>query len=247
MRDDKNMKARKTPRRRTFIVSVVVIYTMLVVFGCYVYAYFSANATFPNVFNVSEHNMVLIENFDPTNWPDVTTKKISLRNDAPLDTGVPVYVRIQFAESWYSYDMQNNSRVDLSLTLKNAEAKQQNVVIKTWNADAGLYTQSGEFNEAKWVKGSDGWFYYRAVVKPGESVDILETVKLDTELLQAVFADADNGEFLANQYKEGNYTLTFLYEAALSEHADRGYAYTELDDWEYAPTVADGVVSWNTK
>ena len=62
MRDDKNMKIKKTPRKRTFIVSVVVIYTMLVVFGCYVYAYFSSDATFPNVFNVSEHSMVLIEN-----------------------------------------------------------------------------------------------------------------------------------------------------------------------------------------
>ena len=130
------------------------------------YAIFQKSMNITNRFNTAEYNVKIDEEFNPSTWPGVTTKKVSVNNEGTA----PVLVRVSYNEIWkYNGNIINN--------LVNG----QNVVIKNWVST---------FN-TDWTY-KDGWYYYKKVLPGKSSVQILESIKLNDSIATMEY---QNGEY----------------------------------------------------
>lgn len=125
--------------------------------------------------------------------------EISFKNEGAGSS--KVLLRIAYSETWSKTDG----------TIVSNVANNTNVVTKSWT-DA--------FNQ-DFVNGNDGWYYYKKVLNPEETVKVLNSITL-----------ADSS------YSKYNYDLSFRFE---SVQADATAANTL---WGKNVTVNDGAVTW---
>ncbi|MDE5831084.1 MAG: hypothetical protein K2H53_05650, partial [Clostridia bacterium] len=80
------------------------------------------------------------------------------------------------------------------------------------------------------VLGSDGWYYYTKVLDAGSTIQLLESIELDENVLDSLpYADS---------YSEYDYELTFRYESIQATEK----AVKQL--WNKDITINGDNVSW---
>lgn len=185
-------------------------------------AYFKSEANLSNKFKTSTFNIEIDENFEGEWKPDDgwTTKEVSFVNKEIVVEGqvtnAPAVLRINYNELW-------SKEVDGKLLILNNMVNKKNVVLKTW---------TNAFKN-DFIDGNDGWYYYKKVLSAQSSVKVLESIKLDKELIESS-PDAE-------QYKDFNYELTFNFEAV---QADKN-AVNEV--WGHDIEISGNDVTWQFK
>ena len=170
------MKKRKL---KTKPLILLAIFTIAIIGGTI--AYFYQNINIPNQFKTMTYNINLTEEFN-NDWG---TKNVYITNNESSST--PVVLRISYNEIWSK--TVNNNVSTLSNTING-----NNLVNKEWTS-----TFTNDF-----IDGSDGWYYYKLVLNPNETIQILKSIALNTNLIE-------NTEYY-NDYREYNYNLIFNYE-----------------------------------
>lgn len=170
------MKKRKL---KTKPLILLAIFTIAIIGGTI--AYFYQNINIPNQFKAMTYNINLTEEFN-NDWG---TKNVYITNNESSST--PVVLRISYNEIWSK--TVNNNVSTLSNTING-----NNLVNKEWTS-----TFTNDF-----IDGSDGWYYYKLVLNPNETIQILNSISLNTNLIE-------NTEYY-NDYREYNYNLIFNYE-----------------------------------
>lgn len=146
------------------------------------FAYYYNEVIIPNKFKAMTYSVAIEEVFNGT-WG---TKEVSIVNKEATNT--PVVLRVSYNELWI-----NN--VDGSNVSLNNKLNRQDVVTKNWTNDF--------VND--FVKGDDGWYYYKKVLNAEEKVKILDSIELNEELIRNSL-DYD-------KYKNNTYELDFNVES----------------------------------
>ena len=168
-------------KNRRFLVLMFGIFIFFYSLGI-VFALYRALVVVPNRFKAMTYNVVLDEEF----YDDWGTKKVTITNRD--STNVPVALRVSFNEVW------SNTVGDEYYTLSN-KVNGLDTVKKEWTP-----TFLNDF-----VLSDDGWYYYKKVLNPEESVQILNSISLSDN----VIVDSPYYE----EYKKYDYELSFNYEA----------------------------------
>lgn len=166
---------------------------------------FSSNALL-NKFKTMTYNVSLEEEF----YDDWGTKKVYINNK---DLENSLILRVNYAEVW-------SKEVDGKLLYLSNKVNGQDVVDKKWTS---TFTDN-------FIKGSDGWYYYKKLLKPGEKILLLEEINLDDEVVAA--------SPYAKDYKSYNYELTFGYETI------QGDANAAQKLWNKTITISEDNVNW---
>lgn len=149
-------------------------------------AFFLIRTNFENVFNVPKYGVAIEEEF----YNEFGTKKVYFVNKQEAN----VAIRINYNEVWKKTIDDEN--ISLNNKINNEE-----IVNKSW---------TGEF--LKDFTYHDGWYYYNKVLKGGDSVQVLEKILLNEELLKK--------SNLKDEYINADYELDFNLESVqLSESA----------------------------
>lgn len=114
------------------------------------------------------------------------TKEVSIVNKEATNT--PVVLRISYNELW----INNMDGSNVSL---NNKLNKQDVVTKNWT--------NNFVND--FVKGDDGWYYYKKVLNAEERVKVLDSIELNEEVIRNSL-DYD-------KYKNNTYELDFNVES----------------------------------
>lgn len=171
-------------------------------------AYYYETVYIPNQFKTMTYDVELTEEFN-NEWG---TKKVYITNNESSNTSV--VIRIGINELW------SKEVDDVLLTLSNT-LNGSNVVNKVF---------TNTFNN-DFVNGNDGWYYYKKILRPNESIQILDSISLNTNLIQ-------NTPYY-DDYLSYNYNLNFNYEA-LEAKVD-----TILEIWNKNVSINSINVSWN--
>lgn len=192
------------------IKPIIFIFISILLIGIgTTYAVFNNNYTFTNSFKSSTVDVKIEENFTPKPWnrDTKTTKEVKIANKGNSD----VVIRISYDEVW-SKEL-NGEKVQIN-NLVNG----QNVVIKEWTSDF----------LKNFVLKDDGWYYYNKVLKGNSAVTILESIKLDYDLVDAS----------SENYEEYDYELSFNFEAVQAD------AKAIKEVWKVDATLAGNSVTW---
>lgn len=172
------------------------------------YAYYQSNVVLPNRFQTMTYNVTINENFNNT-WG---TKEVSFVNNEESNT--PVVLRVNYNEQW-------RKEIDDYVVLLSNKIGNTNVVTKSWTSD---------WNN-NFVDGNDGWYYYKKVLGPQESVKVLNSIALNNTLISSS-PDYEN-------YQTYDYRLDFNFEAI---QANESAIY---DIWNRRVTLnSEGGASW---
>lgn len=166
-------------KKKTLIFILLLLLTVAV--GS-TFAYYYNEVIIPNKFKAMTYSVAIEEVFNGT-WG---TKEVSIVNKEATNT--PVVLRISYNELWI-----NN--VDGSYVSLNNKLNRQDVVTKNWT--------NNFVND--FVKGDDGWYYYKKVLNAEERVKILDSIELNEELIRNSL-DYD-------KYKNNTYELDFNVES----------------------------------
>ena len=169
----------KIKNRRALIFILAVAF--LGIIGS-TYAYYQSNVALPNRFKTMTYNVIIEENFNNT-WG---TKEVTFKNNE--ETNIPVVLRINYNEQW-------RKEVNGFTLLLNNKVGNTNVVTKNWTTD---FTND-------FVLKDDGWYYYKKVLGPQESVKVLNSISLNNSLISS-------SPDYAN-YQTYDYRLDFNFEA----------------------------------
>ena len=184
------------------LIFVGILMVVCAVVG-YTVAYYYSNIVVPNQFQSMTYNVQITEeDFKNT----FGTKKVFFKNEE--ETNTPVVLRFNFNESWGNG--VNN--------LINGT----NVVTKTWT-DA--FTND-------FALGDDGWYYYKKVLNPQESVQVLESISRNDTLI--------NSSPNRSEYVNSNYHLDINFEAIQATPE----AVQEI--WNKSITITGTSVTWPT-
>lgn len=136
--------------KKKFIgISIVVTCTLLIAIGIS-FAYFTSKDSVVNVFNTGDINIEVNENIDDSK--DI--KQVWVENKGPSDC----LVRVSITPRWVDEE-GNPINGDVNMI------------------ELGFAEQTD--NAPKWIKGSDGFYYYTSRLSSGEiTSNLLETVKL---------------------------------------------------------------------
>ena len=171
-------------------------------------AYYYQNVTLPNEFQTLVYNVTIDEEY----YDDWGTKKVYINNSDSSNT--PVVLRINYNEIWnykgYGAD------VKLSNTINGT-----NVVDKDWTS-----TFTNDF-----IDGQDGWFYYKKLLSPNETIQILDSISLNTTLIES---SPDYQDYLDFDYK-----LSINYEA-LGPNTNKISSI-----WNKNATISGNNVTWS--
>lgn len=171
------------------------------------FAYYYTEVIIPNQFKTLTYNVTVEDEF----YDDWGVKKVFFVNKE--ETNTPVVLRINFNESW-------RREVDgITLSLDN-NVNGENVVLKEWT-DA--FTND-------FIKGDDGWYYYKKVLDSSERVQVLESISLNEELILTSPYYED--------YKVFDYELSFNFEAI---QASSGAV---SDIWNRSVSISGDAVTW---
>ena len=171
------------------------------------FAYYYQNFSIPNQFKSMTYNVNLTEDFN-NDWE---TKKVYITNNETGNTNV--VLRISYNEVWIKTDMSN------ALTISNT-INGNNLVTKSWTT-----TFTNDFTD-----GLDGWYYYNKVLKPNDTIQILNSISLNTNLIE--------NTIYYNDYLEYDYNLIFNYEAIEANSSKIS------DIWGKTATINNLNVSW---
>lgn len=147
---------KKKSNNKKPLVALVLLLLVGVVGGTF--AYFSSSAGFENLFKTSPYNVTYEEEFiSPENWtPGTTTEKtVSVTNNTAIEDeheGINIAVRFKVEEEWSN---------GVSATLDNGEK-------------AAVLNFADDFDTK--FEEKDGYYYYLTELKPGETVNFLESV-----------------------------------------------------------------------
>lgn len=169
-------------------------------------AYFYNSKTISNRFNTMTYDVELEEEF----YDDWGTKKVTIKNK---EESTDVVLRISYNEQW-------SKEVDGSLNTLSNIINGESVVNKNWTN-----TFTNDF-----LLGDDGWYYYKKTLSPGESINILDSISLNENLIS-------NSEYY-DDYKNYDYSLTFNYEAIQATSK----AIKEI--WNIDVTINDSSLDW---
>ncbi|MDK0642582.1 SipW-dependent biofilm matrix protein BsaA [Clostridium perfringens] len=104
------------------------------------------------------------EEADNTLPGDKVTKQVNVSNKATYDQ----LIRVKIKKVWK--DAKGNEKSDLDT--KNINLNFENNL-----------TDSNKPEEGKWIEGSDGYYYYNAIVNPdGQTANLLESVTLSKDI-----------------------------------------------------------------
>lgn len=144
-----------------------------------VLAYYLNSVTISNKFNTMTYDVEIKERFENK----FGTKEVEFVNKEK-DTSVGVALRVRYNELWSNVN-ENGVVSVLSNKIGNI-----NVVDKEWTNDF--------LNDFDYI---DGWYYYKKILKPGESVKILNSISKNSILSSHT------------EYNEYDYELTFNFES----------------------------------
>ena len=144
-----------------------------------VLAYYLNSVTISNKFNTMTYDVEIKERFENK----FGTKEVEFVNKEK-DTSVGVALRVRYNELWSNV---NENGVVSVLSNKIGDI---NVVDKEWTNDF--------LNDFDYI---DGWYYYKKILKPGESVKILNSISKNSILSSHT------------EYNEYDYELTFNFES----------------------------------
>lgn len=148
------------------------------------FAFWSGKIEHTNELKAHRTDAEIQETFEQGSQPSgMVPKKVTFRNNSTN----AALLRVAYAETWKK--QSGNDEV-----LLNNQINGTDVAAKNWINGFGE-------NSDLWQDGGDGWFYYKKVLKPGETTeDILESVTFP--------------EYRENykDYKEAEYQLYFRME-----------------------------------
>ena len=163
------------------IIFVILLFLVILSIGGTI-AYYYQNIVIPNEFQTLLYNVTIDEDFN-NEWG---TKKVYITNNEISNSNV--LIRVNYNEIWSK--KIGNTLVYLSNTINGT-----NVVDKGWTD-----TFSNDF-----IDGLDGWYYYKKLLAPNETIQILNSISLNNYLIE------QNSEY--EEYLDYNYKLIFNYEA----------------------------------
>ena len=207
MKDKKELSNKKSKSKfKPKLMPLIFIALLLIVTVSITYAVLFSTSSIANRFETMKYDVTLEEEFN-NDWG---TKRVYIKNN---EAATPVVLRVSYIEFW-SKEVE-----DELLTLSN-KIDEQDVVNKNWTS-----TWRNDF-----VLGSDGWYYYTKVLNAGSTIQLLESIELDENVL-ASSQDAD-------KYREYDYELTFNYETIQATEK----AVKQL--WNKDITISGDNVTW---
>lgn len=206
-----DIKKRKLSKKGKKIILSLFIILFVGVIGIS-YAFYSSFKEVENIFKTAAYDVAIEEEF----YDDWGTKKVSIVNKDANST--PVIIRINYDEIW-SKNI-DGTVVNLSNIVKTETETLRAVTLKT----------PSDF-EANFIDGKDGWYYYTKVLKPNQSVMLLESVALNEDVIKQSPYYED--------YKSFDYQLSYNFEAIQATET----AVKEI--WGLEINVSsDGEITW---
>ena len=183
----------------------IIILIMLIIVGSSVtFAYVINNISVSNRFKMMTYDVEIKENFENK----FGTKEVTFVNKEK-DSNTNVALRIRYDEIW------SNKNANGVLNVLSNKINNINVVDKEWT-DAFL-------NDFIY---DDGWYYYKKILKPGESVKVLNRIQKNSIL--------ENND----EYDDYNYELTFSFEGI---QATKGAI---KDTWNKNVSIEGDNITW---
>ena len=170
------------------------------------FAIFNSQAVFENIFKTSKYDVGIKEEF----YDDWGTKKVSFVNN----DSTPVIIRISYTEIW---NIEENG----ALTILSTKIDGKDVVNKEWTD-----TFKDDF-----VDGHDGWYYYKKVLDSNSSVDVLNSIELNEEVVK------DHPDY--KKYLSTDYKLAFNFESIQADYK------AVKNTWNKTITINNGNINWN--
>ncbi len=166
------------------IISILVVATS--------FAYWSSTLNHKNELHADSIKGEIQETFDKNSKPYGTVDKLVYFKN---DNSANAFLRVVDVEYWSSVNGDET-------TLLPNKVKGTEVATKNWTPDFS--------NTNLWEKGSDGWYYYKRILRPNESTD---------PILSSVTFPEYTGDH--SNYKDADYHLYFrmeLLQASSSEY-----------------------------
>lgn len=170
------------------IGSILSILSLLVVGS--VYGFWHQELEHTNHLKADTIQAEIAENFTPQEPEGTVDKEVSFQNKGSTD----VFLRIAYVENW-----EKQGEAGETILLNN-QLDGEDVSKKNWAAN----------KEENWQDGEDGWFYYKHILKPGETTEnVLESVS---------FPDYEQEKY--QPYQEADYSLYFKVEMLQASTGD---------------------------
>lgn len=165
-------------KKKAVIVSSVVLALLLVVGGTM--AWFTSNPeAIDNKFTAGTVKIRVNENgfknLENVNPGDTHEKKVTIESLGSKQT----YIRVQLTPKW-----------------ENADG----IISELKEKEPTSYDIGGD-----WIEGEEGWYYYKDIMKGGETTPLIEEVKFD-------------GPKMGDKYQGATFTLTIKAEAVQASH-----------------------------
>lgn len=187
------------------LIFILAILVLGIVGGTF--AYYYSEIAISNEFKTLTYNVQIEEEFNKT-WG---TKKVSFVNKEATNT--PVVLRINYNESWRKE--VNGTKLSLDNNVNG-----ENAVTKNWTT---AFTND-------FIEGDDGWYYYKKTLNAKKSVQVLDSIALNEDLIST--------SPYYEEYKDYDYELDFNFEA-IQANTD---AINEI--WNKKATISGGNVTW---
>ena len=163
------------------------------------YAFFNTNRNKSNEFFTSSYDVYIEEDDGENDWGE---KNISLVNSEDAKSGA--IIRLYYVEKWgeesisdveiqQMLNYKNDNSIVFLSSLSNSY-NNKNVVDIGWT--------NSFLND--FVDGGDGWYYYKKILQPGNSVKIVESLNLSNDI-------SSNTE-LFNLYSANEYKFDVIFE-----------------------------------
>ena len=192
------MKRINYNRKPIFFLSFLIVFILFSM----TFALFYSRLVIPNEFTTATYNVIIDEeDFED----DFGPKKVYIRNEEL--TNAPAVIRVSYDEMWSMDD--NGVYVVLSNKINNTD-----VVTKNWTNDW--------LNNFTYI---NGWYYYNKILSAGESVQILQSI-------------SKNQNVITSSYDDYDYKLSFSFESVQATTD----AINSL--WNLTPTISGSNVSW---
>lgn len=212
-------------------LKLIVAFTLLVVTSIFgfgnVYAWLSNQNTASNIINTPVAEVAIVEGNTPEDLDGWTPQNISWGNDVLKyvrfsNTGQStMLIRATYAQTWKSGTayLSNLAKIDSGYV---------NVAEPHW-------TISGFTNNSLWwYNTNDGWYYYRKILEPGESTDVV----------------MDKVTFISPEppgYNGAEYSILFRLESC--QYSSNPENENQLASWKTfgtTYTVSSGTLTWST-
>ena len=175
------------------------------------FAYYYSEVVIPSEFKAMNYDVKIEEEF----YGKFGTKKVSFVNNN--EEGVPVLLRMNYNESWIKTIEEDGEIIEIfkPTLYYDQDSNQRLSVEKQWTEN---FEEDFIYNE------DDGWYYYKKVLNPKESVQILDSITQSSDL--------------PNTYAEYKYRLIFNMEAIQAKETEAQLR------WSMDMTLDGGGIDW---